>query len=73
MESFYRELAELLEVDDVTPEDVLENFETWDSLTVLALLATLDAKYGVNVSAELVRQAKTAADLASLVESRRNR
>lgn len=73
MESFYSELAELLEVDDVKPDDVLENFETWDSLTVLALLASLDANYGVNLSAELVRQARTAADLASLVESRRNR
>ena len=71
MHEFYEQLAELLEVDAVDADAVLEEFDTWDSLTVLALLASLDANYGVNMSADAVRQARTAGDLAALVESRR--
>ena len=38
MESVYAKLAEILEVDEVKPDDVLKNFDNWDSLTVLVVL-----------------------------------
>ena len=73
MENFYVELAEILEVDELKPDDVLQDFENWDSLTVLSVLAMLDADYGVNLTAGHLRQIKTAAELASAVESRRRK
>jgi acyl carrier protein len=70
MENFYAKLAEILEVDEVKPDDVLQDFENWDSLTVLSIVATLDANYGVNLTAGDLRRITTGGELASLVESR---
>lgn len=68
--TFYAMLAELLEVEAVKSEDVLTGFELWDSLTVLSLIATLDANYGVNLTSEALREIKTAGELALVVEKR---
>jgi acyl carrier protein len=70
MNDLYVKLAEILEVDEVKPDDVLKDFENWDSLTVLSVLAMLDANYGVNLTASDLRQIKTPAELAAAVESR---
>lgn len=69
MDNFFVQLSEILEVDEVKPEDVLQDFENWDSLTVLSLLATLDADYGVNLTSNDLRQIRTAGELAGTVES----
>lgn len=73
MSDFYVKLAEILEVDSVRPEHVLQDFENWDSLTVLSVLAMLDSTYGVNLTAGDLRQMTTAGDLAAAVESRRRK
>lgn len=39
MEKMKEQLAELLEVDEVKDSDVLEDFECWDSLTILSIIA----------------------------------
>ena len=69
MDDFLTKLAEILEVDEVKSADVLQNFENWDSLTSLSLLATLDATYGVNLSTDDLREMVTVGDLVSKVES----
>jgi len=71
MEDFYAKLADILEVEEVKPNDVLRQFENWDSLTALSILATLDASYGVNLTAMELRKINTAAELAATVENRR--
>jgi acyl carrier protein len=73
MDDFYSKLAEILEVEAVKPEDVLRDFENWDSLTALSILATLDAAYGINLATAELRQIKTAGELASTVASRRRK
>ena len=73
MENFYVKLAELLEVNDVKSEDVLADFPLWDSLTVLALIATLDSNYGVNMTATDLGQLRTAGELKAAVEKRRRK
>ncbi len=72
MESFENEIAELLEVDAVEPTDVLENFESWDSLTSLSIIAYIDENYQVSVSAKDLTDAKTIEGLKKLVMSRAN-
>jgi len=69
MDDFLTKLAEILEVDEVKPADILQGFENWDSLTSLSVLATLDANYGVNLSTEDLRQMVTVGDLVARVES----
>ena len=52
---FYQRLAEILDVEEVKPEDVLKEFDGWDSLAILSVLAMADAKYGVSIKAEEIR------------------
>jgi acyl carrier protein len=47
MDRFYERLAEILEEDKVGPDDVLANFEQWDSLTALSVVAMIDEHYAV--------------------------
>jgi len=71
MDNFLEKLAEILEVDEVKPDDILRDFEAWDSLSVLSILAMLDSDYGVNLAATDLAGVKTGADLLALVESKR--
>jgi acyl carrier protein len=67
---FCQRLAEILDIEQVKPEDTLEDFEQWDSLAVLSVLAMVDSKYDVTIAAKDIRAAVTAGDLARLVEAK---
>ncbi|MGH9884219.1 MAG: phosphopantetheine-binding protein [bacterium] len=73
MDRFYVRLAEILEEDKVGPDDVLANFEQWDSLTALSVVAMIDEDYQVNVSAEELATTRTAAALEALVAAKRSK
>jgi acyl carrier protein len=70
MENFETGIAELLEVNSVKEGDNLEEFEAWDSLTSLSIIAFIDENYGISVSANDLIQAKTVGGLKSLVLSK---
>lgn len=67
---FYQRLAEILDVEDVQPENVLKDFDGWDSLAILSVLAMADAKYSVSIKADEIRSVVSAQDLANLVEAK---
>jgi acyl carrier protein len=67
---FYQKLAEILDIEEVKPENVLKDIETWDSLAILSVLAMADSKYGVSIKAEEIRSVVTVANLADLVNSK---
>lgn len=73
MKELYSKLADILEVDEVAPNDVLRDFEVWDSLTVLSIQAMLDKDYGVNIIGTDLQPITTAAELVALVKSRMNK
>ncbi|MGO9008546.1 MAG: phosphopantetheine-binding protein [Bryobacteraceae bacterium] len=66
---FYQKLAEILDIEEVKPENILKDLEQWDSLAILAVLAMADSQYGVTIQAKDVRSADTAESLANLVEA----
>jgi acyl carrier protein len=68
MEIFLKKLADILEVDKVEMDNVLTDFEEWDSLTSLSIIATIDADFNVNISAEQLLSASTIGDLVNLIE-----
>jgi acyl carrier protein len=68
---FYQRLAAILDLETVKAEDVFKDFESWDSLAVLSVLAMADSKYGVSIKAEEIRAIVTAGELANLVESKK--
>lgn len=42
---FYSSMAEILEVERVKDEDVLSQFDAWDSLTKLSIIALAGSEY----------------------------
>lgn len=73
MDKFYDNLAELLEVDAIDPDQPLDEYENWDSLTVISFIASLDADYGVNMTAKDIAAFSTAGQLFAEVERRKTR
>jgi acyl carrier protein len=73
MEEFLKRLAEILEVDEVQGSSVLRDFAEWDSLSALSVIAMLDAGYGVQLSANDLKNLDTAEGLYDLVLERRRK
>ena len=65
MKTIYEQLAELLEVDVVRDEQTLEDFESWDSLTVLSIIALASENYNLVLRADEIREFKTVGNLVS--------
>lgn len=68
MEKMKEQLAEVLEVDEVKDSDVLEDFECWDSLTILSIIAWASENYGKTLLAKDVNEAKTVGGLLALLK-----
>jgi len=68
---FCDKLASILETKEVKFEDILKNFELWDSLTVLSIIIMIDSEYGVTVYAKEIMELKTVQDLYLFVQKKR--
>jgi|LakMenE01Jun11ns_1017448.scaffolds.fasta_scaffold9952009_3 acyl carrier protein len=73
VEFLAEQLVEIFEVDQVQPLDTLRDFELWDSLSVISLIAVLDEHFGINIEATELAEVITVADLYSFVEQRRTK
>ena len=71
MNDFLTKMAGILEVGAVQESDELKAFPQWDSLSVLSVIAMLDADYQVNLKAADFQQVKTAGELWTLVQSKK--
>jgi acyl carrier protein len=68
MEKMKEELAELLEVDEIKDDEVLADFESWDSLTILSIIAWASENHGKTLLAKDVNEAKTVGGLLALLK-----
>ena len=68
MDKFIEELADILEADELNDDDVLEEFEEWDSLSILSIIALVGRMYNKTVSVADVKAAKTVGGLKELVK-----
>jgi acyl carrier protein len=50
METLIQQLEAILEVENIDTSRKFEDFEEWDSLSVLAILALLDSDYKLNMT-----------------------
>lgn len=48
-------------------DDVLSDFEEWDSLTALSIIASVDEKYHKHITGEDLKKARTVSDLVKLI------
>ncbi len=71
MNEFLTKIAGILEVESVKETDELRAFPQWDSLSVLSVIAMLDASYGVNLHAADFKSIRNVGDLWHVVQSRK--
>lgn len=67
MQDLDQQLAEVFEVTRVTDDAVLRDFEVWDSLTALSLLALAQSKYKATIHATELQGAVTIGDFKQLL------
>lgn len=67
---FYDILSEILE-EDVYEDTVLKEVETFDSLSILSIIAMVDKQYKVMLTAKDIQNTITAGDLLDYINSRK--
>jgi acyl carrier protein len=62
-------IANILEVDEdsISPEDLLENLESWDSLAALSFIAIADSDFDKAVTGKQLEESKSIADLVAIL------
>ena len=68
-EQFLTELQDVLQRDDpVLENDVLADYDEWDSLSKMATMAFFDKNFGVKISLKEISELKTVKDLLNLAK-----
>ncbi len=70
MNDLNQKLADILEVQSVNDTDSLKEFDEWDSLTSLSMIAMIDADYNVNLTAEELVSLNTVGELKNYIKSK---
>ena len=52
MEKFLENLIEVFERDSIKPDDEFKNYEEWDSLAYLSMIAMIDENYDIVITGE---------------------
>ena len=69
MENLNENLEEILE-EDIHDEDISEELEEWDSLSILNLISFIDKEYCVNLYTSDIKKTKTVKDLTDLIKAK---
>ena len=67
MEQFKEKLADIFEVSSISDSDVIKDFDSWDSLTLLSLIAVIDAEFNIQINAPLFDEVITIGDLLGYI------
>jgi acyl carrier protein len=71
MEKFLEQMADIFEENTVTLEDKLVDFDAWDSLAQLSIIALADEEYGVTLSVNELIEAETIQGLKELIAEKK--
>lgn len=69
-EKFLLDLAEILEEENVQENDVLEEFDAWDSLSILSIIAYVQEHFKKQLKNNEIRNLETVGELITLIESK---
>ncbi len=68
MEKFIKLLGEAIErEDEIKMEDNFREYDEWNSLAYLSIIAFMDEEYGVQIEEEEFKQLKTVQDMYNAV------
>lgn len=70
MKNFEPLISEVLEVDSVEMTDELLSFDSWDSLTILSIIALVSDEYNVELTREEIENSETIEGLNNLIDSK---
>lgn len=73
LQNFIQNIVDLFDDIDTSNFSVLTDFkdnDEWNSLLVLSVIAMVDEEYGIIITSDDIRQAKTIEDLYSIVKSK---
>ena len=66
-EDFLVELEDILQREEACAEtDNLEDYEEWDSLSKMAIMAFFNKEFGIKISIDALKGVKTVADIIAL-------
>ena len=68
MDEFLKQIADILEAENVNASDELTSFPELDSMAVLSVIALLDTNYGVNISTADLGRMNTFGELWKFVQ-----
>lgn len=68
--TFYEKLADIFE-ENVTDETILKDLESYDSLSILSIIAMCDKEYGVTLTAQDFMNISTPKELEELIKSKK--
>ena len=60
-------IADILEVVEVEEDNVLEDFETWDSIAVLSVISVITEETGLFPHANEIKKFKTVSDIMKAI------
>ena len=72
-EQALEKLCDILETPDVKDADVLRDFDMWDSLAGLSIIAMADSLYGVTLPAADLKKLLTVGALLGYLESHKTK
>lgn len=70
-EQFLNQVKETLEITDreINFEDNFKEYDEWDSLNLLSIIAMIDEEYGVTIDSNTMSKITTIEELYSIIES----
>ena len=71
-EKFIEQLKEVFELDgeEIDLNDSFRDYENWDSMTNLSLIAMIDSEFGVNINSEEFNKLETVQDLFEAIKNK---
>ena len=67
MEQFKEKLRDIFEVSSISNNDVIKDFDSWDSLTLLSLIAVVDSEFDIQINAIFFEEIITIGDLLEYI------
>lgn len=71
LDKIYQKLEEILDTQNICDEAILEDFEDWDSLSIITLLTFLDKEYRINLYTNEIKAAKSVGDLLTIIKKKK--
>lgn len=69
-QEFKENLVDVFEIDEINFEDVFREYDSWDSLTNISLIAMLDDEYDIIIDTKDFQNIKTVGELFEEVKKR---